>query len=343
MFPFPFPFHKSLIILILLSERQIQFNIMQIDVSIIIPTKNAGNEFDKSLSRIFTQKTKYRYEVIVIDSASTDTTLKIIAKYPVRLIKIKPEEFGHGKTRNLGAGLAKGRYLVYLTQDAIPANENWLDSLLKNMETDEDEKVAGVYSRTLPKSNCDPFEARYIAKAWGAEREIKEITDYGEYKRHYKKIVFFSNISSCIRKDVWEKFPFSENLIMAEDQDWSKRVLEAGYKIVYEPESVVYHSHNYSLKQLFKRYFDAGTAHKQVFKDNNNVYLPLIPLFVMTVTMLDLSFMKQTGYNLPSMIKWIPKAIIRHFIEATGFWLGLHSKYLPERMLKKFTMYGKYG
>ena len=109
MFPFPSPFHKSLIILILLSERQIQFNIMQIDVSIIIPTKNAGNEFDKSLSRIFTQKTKYRYEVIVIDSASTDTTLKIIAKYPVRLIKIKPEEFGHGKTRNLGAGLAKGQ------------------------------------------------------------------------------------------------------------------------------------------------------------------------------------------------------------------------------------------
>ncbi len=313
---------------------------MQIDVSIIIPTKNAGDEFENSLFSISTQKTKYKYEVIVIDSGSTDNTLKILAKYPIRLTKIKPEEFGHGKTRNLGTSLAKGKYLVYLTQDAIPANENWLDSLIKNMEPDEE--VAGVYSKNIPKSNCDPFEARYISHAWGNKREIKEITEYKEYKRHYKKIVFFSNISSCIRKDVWEKFPFYDDLIMAEDQDWSKRVLEAGYKIVYEPKSVVYHSHTYSLKQLFKRYFDAGTAHKQVFRDNNRVYLPLIPLFAMGVTMLDLSFMKQTGYNLLSIIKWIPKAMLRHLIEATGFWLGLHSKYLPKKVFKKTTMYGKH-
>ena len=310
---------------------------MQIDISIIIPTKNAGDEFDNCLSSISTQKTKYKYEVIVIDSGSTDNTLKFIAKYPIWLIKIEPEEFGHGKTRNFGARLAKGNYLVYMTQDAIPANENWLDSLAKNME--QDKEIAGVYSRNLPKLGCSPSEARYIAKAWGDKREIKEIT---EYKRHYKKIVFFSNISSCIRKDVWEKFPFSENLIMAEDQDWSKRVLGAGYKIIYEPKSVVYHSHTYSLKQLFKRYFDAGTAHKQVFRDNNNVCLPLIPLFAMAVTILDLNFMKQTGYNLPLMIEWIPKAMLRHLIEATGFWLGLHSKYLPKKVFKRTTLYGKY-
>ena len=313
---------------------------MKIVISIIIPTKNAGDEFDNCLSSIFTQKTKYKYEVIVIDSGSTDDTLKIIAKYPIRIIKIEPEEFGHGKTRNFGASLAKGKYLVYLTQDAIPVNERWLDSLVKNMEPDA--KVAGVYSRNLPKPNCDPYEARYIAKAWGDKRKVKEITDYNEYKKKYKKIVFFSNISSCIRKDVWKKTPFSEDLIMAEDQDWSKRVLEAGYTIVYEPKSVVYHSHTHSWKQLFTRYFDAGTAHKQVFRDNNNVYLPLIPLFAMLVTLLDLSFMRQTGYNLPSMIQWIPKAIVSHLVEAIGFWLGLHSKYIPKRMLKKFTMFGKY-
>lgn len=313
---------------------------MQIDVSIIIPTKNAGDEFDNSLSSISTQKTKYKYEVIVIDSASTDNTLKIIAKYPIRLTKIEPEEFGHGKTRNLGASLAKGKYLVYLTQDAIPANENWLDSLVKNMEPDEE--VAGVYSKNIPKSNCDPSEARYISQAWGNKREIKEIKDYKVYKRHYKKIVFFSNISSCIRKDVWKKFPFSESLIMAEDQDWSKRVLGAGYKIIYEPKSVVYHSHTYSLKQLFKRYFDAGNAHKQVFRDNNNVYLPLIPLFAMGVTLLDLNFMRQTGYTPLSIIKWIPKAMLSHLVEATGFWIGLHSKYMPKEVFKKTTMYGKH-
>jgi rhamnosyltransferase len=192
---------------------------MQIDISIIIPTKNASAGFNDCLSRIFTQKTNYKYEVIVIDSGSGDSTLDIIAKYPVRLITIKPEEFGHGKTRNLGARLATGKYLVYLTQDALPADENWLDFLLNDIGSDDE--LAGAYSRTTPRSNCDPFEARYIAQAWGDKKEIKEILDYKKYnnKAYKKKIVFFSNISSCIQKDIWKRFQFSENIIMAEDQD----------------------------------------------------------------------------------------------------------------------------
>ncbi len=299
---------------------------MQIAISIIIPTKNAGDGFDDCLSSIYTQKTNYKYEVIVIDSGSTDSTLDIIAKYPIRLIIIKPEEFGHGKTRNLGARLAMGKYLVFLTQDALPTDENWLDFLLNDIGTDDE--IAGAYSRTTPRSNCDPFEARYIAQAWGDKKEIKEILDYKKYnnKAYNKKIVFFSNVSSCIQKDIWKRFPFSENIIMAEDQDWSKRVLEAGYKIAYEPKSVVYHSHTYTLKELFKRYSDAGTAHKQVFEDNNNVYLLLIPLFAIIVSILDLRFMWRRRYNLSAMVRWTPKAVVRHLVEAIGFWRGLHSK-----------------
>jgi rhamnosyltransferase len=297
---------------------------MQIDISIIIPTKNAGAGFDDCLSRIFTQKTDYNYEVIVIDSGSTDSTLDIIAQYPIRLIIIKPEEFGHGKTRNLGASLATGKYFVYLTQDALPADENWLDFLLTDIGSDDE--IAGAYSRTIPRSNCDPFEARYIAQAWGDKKEIKELLDYKKYNKAYKKTVFISNISSCIQKDIWKRIPFSENIIMAEDQDWSKRALEAGYKIAYEPESLVYHSHTYTLKELFKRYYDAGTAHKQVFGDNNNVYLLLIPLFAIIVSILDLRFMWRRGYNLSAMVRWTPNAVVRHLTEAIGFWCGLHFK-----------------
>jgi len=131
------------------------------DISIIIPTKNAGAEFNKCLACISQQKTKHKYEVIVIDSGSTDNTLNILTKYPVRLIKIAPEEFGHGKTRNLGARLAQGDYLVYITQDAIPATGNWLDRLIKDMR--QDNQIAGAYSRNLPKPGCGPSEARDIA------------------------------------------------------------------------------------------------------------------------------------------------------------------------------------
>jgi rhamnosyltransferase len=305
-------------------------------VSIILLTKNGEKDLHNCLTAIFSQKTSHIFEVIVIDSGSTDATIDILCKFPVKVVHIKPEEFHHGKTRNLGAKLAEGKYLIYITQDAIPFNEVWLDFLINCFVNDE--KIAGAYSRNIPKPGCDPFEERYIARAWGEKREVKNIGNY----RNYKKLIFFSNTSSCIRKDVWEKYPFRDDLIQTEDQEWSKKVLEFGYIIIYEPESMVYHSHCYPAKNLFGKYFDAGTAHKQIFNDNNNVYLPLIPFFVIAVMLLDLNFMIKRNYRLFPILKWIPNSIIRHFIEATGFWLGLHSRFLPVELKRKFTLYGRY-
>ncbi|MCZ7381401.1 MAG: glycosyltransferase [Candidatus Methanoperedens sp.] len=307
-----------------------------ISASIILLTKNGGEDINKCLFAIFSQKTSHSFEVIAIDSGSTDATPDILSKFPIKVLRIKPEEFGHGTTRNLGARLAKGKYLVYITQDAIPYNEYWLDFLINSVN--KDQEVAGAYSRNIPKPGCDPFEARYIAKAWGENREVKIIKNC----KNYKRLVFFSDTSSCIRKDIWEKFPFNEELVQTEDQDWSKRVLESGYKIVYEPASIVFHSHSYSIKKLFSKYFDAGTAHKQIFKDNNNVYLPLIPFFAIAVMLLDLKFMVNRNYRLLSILKWIPNSIIRHLTEAIGFWLGLHSRFLPAKIKRNFTMYGRY-
>ena len=102
-----------------------------VEVSIIILTKNARNQFRDVLKAIFSQNTKYKFEVIVVDSGSTDETLKIAKEFDTKLFQIPPEEFGHGKTRNYGAKLAKGKFLIYLTQDAIPSETNWLDQLLK--------------------------------------------------------------------------------------------------------------------------------------------------------------------------------------------------------------------
>lgn len=311
-----------------------------ISISIILLTKNGGNDIDSCLSAIFSQKTSHGFEVIAIDSGSTDATIDILSRYPVKIVRIRPEEFGHGVTRNLGARLAQGRYLIYITQDAIPFDEQWLELLINCMN--EDDGIAGAYSRNIPKPGCDPFEARYIARAWGKKREIKSINNIKKYNNYYKKLVFFSDTSSCIRKEIWEKFPFNEDLVQTEDQDWSKRVLEANYKIAYEPASIVYHSHSYPIKKLFRKYFDAGTAHKQIFKDNNNVYLPLIPFFAIAVMLLDLNFMVNQRYKTISILKWIPNSIVRHFIEAIGFWLGLHSKFLPINLKRNFTMYGKY-
>lgn len=301
--------------------------------SIIILTRNGEQTIGECLKMVYAQAYT-DFEVIVIDSASTDETADIVAGFPVRLHTIREKDFGHGKTRNLGAELAGGDYLVYLTQDAIPHDEHWLGNLIKSAKGEE---IAGSYSRNIPRHDCDPFEARYISAAWGEKKEIKNIKNY----KNFKKLVFFSNTSSCIKKDVWVKYPFNEQLVQTEDQDWSKRVLEAGYTIVYEPSSIVVHSHSLPVKKLFKKYFDAGAAHKLVFHNNNNVYLPLIPFFAIAVTLLDLNFMLKKNYRIRSILKWAPSGIIRHVFEATGFWFGLHSEMLSRNIRKKFTMYGK--
>ena len=93
------------------------------DVSIVIPTKNGGHLFEKVLDAVFKQKTEYEYEVICVDSGSKDGTLDVIRKYPCRLFQIEPSEFGHGKTRNYGASKGNGTYIIFITQDALPATD----------------------------------------------------------------------------------------------------------------------------------------------------------------------------------------------------------------------------
>ncbi len=97
-----------------------------VKISIIILVKNGGPYLEEVLRGVFAQKMEEEFEVVAIDSGSVDKSKEILGRFPVRLKEIPPETFNHGETRNLGASLSQGMYLVYLTQDAIPGNERWL-------------------------------------------------------------------------------------------------------------------------------------------------------------------------------------------------------------------------
>lgn len=235
------------------------------EATVVILTKNAGEDIRDCLSAVFAQRVDFPFEVIVIDSGSTDGTLGIVRRYPTRLIQIKPEEFNHGDTRNLGAELARGKYIAFLAQDAIPCDENWLSALVADFQ---DEEVAGAFSRQVPKPDCNILTKRALDN-WvtgGKSRGVNFIRNREEYAKlspmERYLLAAFDDVSSCIRKVVWERFRFSR-LAFGEDIDWAKRVLEAGHKIVYEPESKVYHSHNRSVLYEFKRtYIDHQNLHR---------------------------------------------------------------------------------
>jgi glycosyltransferase involved in cell wall biosynthesis len=252
---------------------------MQPLVSIIIPVKNGEDYLQEVLVSIFSQKIMFDFEVIVIDSGSKDLSLEIIKKFNVKLLQISPNEFNHGGTRNMGVEKSQGKFVAFLTQDATPIDENWLTNIVQPLI--DNPKIAGVFGKHLPRKNCDPIVAANLIihfdknisnnrKVW-----IKD-NDYENKKGDY---IFFSNNNSCIRKSVWREIPF-RHVEMSEDQWWATDILEAGYMKCYEPNAIVYHSHNYSPMEWMRRQYDEYRSYKQMeVVKRISVFRALLSLF----------------------------------------------------------------
>ena len=236
------------------------------DVSIVIPTKNGGAFFRKVLTAVFTQKTARSFETICVDSGSADDTVAIIKEFPVKLFEIAPQDFGHGRTRNFGASKGSGKYIVFITQDALPANENWLQNLTDVMEAAGNEQVAGAFGQHFPYPDCNIFDKRDLPRhfaRFGDKPTVFSIEDRKAYDADINLrlfLSFFSDNNSCLRRSVWEKYPYPD-VNFAEDQIWMRKMLELGYKKAYVPDAAVYHSHNFRGLEYAKRVFDDLRGH----------------------------------------------------------------------------------
>ena len=292
--------------------------------SIILLTYNGELYLEEVLRSVFNQKTTFGYEVIAIDSGSTDSSVEILRKYPVKIHQISNSEFGHGKTRNLGAKLAAGDYIVYLTQDATPVNENWLENLVSTVARGEG--IAGAYSRQLPRPDCNPCERRDIYGGAPPLSIIKKI-DFKDnlqketYEQNMHNFILFSNVSSCIRKKVNSELPFNENILMMEDQEWCKRALESGYKVIYDSASAVYHSHDFSVGKNYRRHFDYGRSLKEFA--NLKVSFSNILISTFFESLFDFFFILGQPKDLFWKIKWCAKSPLLRFAMKYGFYKGL--------------------
>jgi len=300
----------------------------KIEVSIIIPTKNGGAHLENVLQMIYAQVCDYPFEVIVIDSGSVDNTLDIVKRYPVKLLEIKPEDFGHGKTRNFGAELAEGKYLVFITQDAVPATDKWLAKLVRNLERPT---VAGAYGRQIPREDTNPMEQFFLSTRYPAHAKVKS-NGVGKMDMH---MIFFSNANSAIKKDVLQRYPFPHDLIMSEDQEWAKRVLLNEYEIVYDPEAAVYHSHNFCLKTVFRRYFDSGVSLRQ-FASNEYSSRGFVGNGLYYVRH-EMKFLVRRRY-----VKWLPYAVIYDLGKFAGVSFGKRARYLPAFVKRRLSMHSHY-
>jgi len=294
-------------------------------VSIIIPTKNAGKKLETVLKAIFSCKVNFELEIIAVDSGSCDETKSILSKYSATLINILPHSFSHGGSRNIGAARACGDILIFITQDAVPSDDSWLSNLLSGFDIPG---VVGVYGRQLPNEDSSPIEEFFSKYLYPDKRIIKDSVDVNSC---LLSDIFFSNVNAAALKSEWEHIKFNEDLIMSEDQDWAKRMLMQGKKILYEPSAAVFHSHRYSLWQLIQRNFDSGMSLNGIVK------APLRRSMGY-----ELNYLK-SGFQFFMEQKKYLYFLIFPFYEAVrlcGFALGFFSRYLPMR-LKKFMSQNK--
>lgn len=194
--------------------------------SIIIRTKNEERWITQCLHGVFEQE--YRdFEVILVDNESEDKTLEKAGQFKLAKV-VKCTEYLPGKALNIGIRESNGDYIVCLSGHCIPVNPKWLGNLLKGLE---DPEVAGVYGRQEPMSFTPDSDKRDLTLVFGLDR------------KEQRKDSFFHNANSAMKKETWLKHPFDEAVTNIEDRVWAKKVLEQGYKIIYEPEASVYHYH----------------------------------------------------------------------------------------------------
>lgn len=295
-------------------------------ISIIIPTYNAQNYLVKLLDSLKSQSIK-EYELIIIDSSSKDKTVEIAKKYTDNVIVIPQNEFDHGGTRAKAAQIAKSEILVFLTQDALPYDDNSIENIIKAFK---DGKVGAAYGRQLSYDDTNLFGKHLREFNY---KESPYIRTKEDIKQYGLKTAFLSDSFTAYRKDVLESIGwFKSDLILGEDTYAGAKMILNDYKLAYVSDAKVYHSHSYSVLQEFKRYFDIG-----VFHESEKWILE--------------SFGKAEGEGMKyvkSEIKYLlsngawyllPEFFVRNGMKYIGYKLGQKYKKLPEWMIKSFSMH----
>jgi rhamnosyltransferase len=224
-------------------------------VSIILRSFNEGWALRDTLAAVAAQEYG-DWELIVIDSGSTDGSVELIrAARPRHFVQIAPHEYHPARVLNRGMELASSEVGIFLNADATPQGNRWLRPLVEALR---DPQVAAVFGRQIPRPNCHAVFAHDYDRCFGPKRA----------SAHWDH--FFSMVSSGIRKDIWARRGFDVRMTYSEDDEYTRWCRAQGYRIVYVPESVAMHSHNYTPAQAYKRSYGEARALAAVWRGDRD-------------------------------------------------------------------------
>jgi glycosyltransferase involved in cell wall biosynthesis len=217
--------------------------------SIVIRAHNEEKHIDQLLQGIGHQSVS-PVEIILVDSGSTDRTIEIATKYPVRLVHISPSQFTFGRSLNIGIAEASADLVVLASAHVYPVYPDWLKTLLRPFA---DDRVALTYGKQRG-NDQSKFAEHQIFKQW-----------FPDLPHPMQSHPFCNNANAAIRKSLWEENPYDELLPGLEDLDWAKRVFLQGKMIQYVPEAEIIHQHDETPRGVMNRYLREGMAFKRIF------------------------------------------------------------------------------
>jgi rhamnosyltransferase len=299
-------------------------------ISVLIPVRNGGELLVRCLERINAQQVGDDFEVVIVDSGSVDGSVERARSLGARVHEIRPSEFHHGRTRNLMASHARGDILVWTSHDAVPEGTGWLEHLTAPLRRG-DERVGGVYGRQLAHAHASPPERYFLDFVYGPQARVQRAASVDELTM---ETTLYSNANSAMPRTLLERFPFAGDVLIAEDQDWSRRVLLDGWSIVYEPRAVVRHSHAYTIRSAFKRFFESGVAGSRTFLAGGSSAQKALRRKGVEYALGEFRWLARSGNA-----KWIPYTCIYEGMKFVGIQLGARHERLPRALKRRWTNY----
>ena len=301
-----------------------------IKVDVIIPVYHPGKEFSVLLERL-TEQTAVIHRIIAMNTEENYWNKELEQKYPLLEVHhLKKSEFYHGGTRAWAAELSDAEIMVFMTQDAVPADRNLIENLVKALE--KEKMIAAAYARQLPNEMCS-FAERYTRSFNYPEKSYvrtqRDLSLYGI------KTFFCSNVCAAYKKEIYQELGgFVRKTIFNEDMIYAGKLIQMGYGIAYAADAKVIHSHNYSCMQQFHRNFDLGVSqaeHPEIFAG--------VPSEGEGIKLVK----KTINYLIQKRKIWlIPGVILQSGCKYAGYLSGKNYRKLPRKMILWCTMNREY-
>ncbi|MBP5254535.1 MAG: glycosyltransferase [Lachnospiraceae bacterium] len=298
-------------------------------VDVVIPVYRPGEDFREALRMLQAQEV-LPGKIILMETVSEEAGPALPeGPVPVEVHRLRPEDFDHGGTRRQGVSFSNASHVLLMTQDAVPADTALTRRLLAAFE---DPSVAAAYARQLPKEGCILSERCTRAFNYPPESRVKSAADLPELGL---KTFFCSNVCAMYDRAVMERTGgFPGKAIFNEDMVYAYGLIRSGYKIAYAADAAVYHSHNLTGKEQFRRNFDLGVSqaqHPEIFdaypseKEGGRLVRTIVKDLLKSGKVLD-----------------IPVFLYRCAMRYAGYRYGKRYKKLSEKRILKYTMNRNY-